>query len=133
MTVVDASTVVAALLGTGDDGTWAEGVLERDTLAAPSVMHVEVASVLRRASARRSGSVSPDVASLAHRDLLKLQVEVFPYAPFAERIWELRHTVTPYDAWYVAVAEALGAPLATLDHRLTRASGPRCTFVTPSV
>ena len=51
--------------------------------------------------------------------------------PFAQRAWELRHNLTSYDAWYVAVAEALGLPLATLDEGLARASGPKCDFLTP--
>lgn len=55
----------------------------------------------------------------------------YPYEPFAERVWELRPTVTPYDAWYVALAESLNARLATLDLRLSRAPGPRCGFVLP--
>jgi predicted nucleic acid-binding protein len=70
-------------------------------------------------------------ASLAHDDLLSLRVDLFPYAPCASRVWELRSGVTAYDAWYVALAEALGAPFATLDARLARASGPRCRFVLP--
>lgn len=55
-------------------------------------------------------------------------MELFPYAPFASRVWELREDVTCYDAWYVAIAEALSAPLATLDARLANAPGPRCRF-----
>ena len=43
------------------------------------------------------------------------------------RIWELRDNVSAYDATYVAVAEALEAPLVTADGRLARAPGPRCT------
>jgi predicted nucleic acid-binding protein len=39
--------------------------------------------------------------------------------------------VTSYDAWYVAVAEALGLPLATLDARLSRAKGVSCKFLIP--
>jgi predicted nucleic acid-binding protein len=46
-------------------------------------------------------------------------------------VWELRENVTAYDGWYVALAESLGARLATLDVRLTKASGPRCAFTTP--
>jgi len=44
---------------------------------------------------------------------------------------ELRHTVPSYDAWHIAVAEALSLPLATLDKRLSRAKGPICAFLTP--
>ena len=56
---------------------------------------------------------------------------MFPYEPFADRVGQLRETVTGYDAWYIALAEALDAPLATLDLRLSRASGPTCQFYMP--
>jgi predicted nucleic acid-binding protein len=124
--VVDASVVVAALIGAGPVGTWAEALLAAGPLAAPHLLPVEVASILRRAAL--AGDVSEDVASLAHTDLLLLRVELFAYAPFASRIWELRPNVTTHDAWYVALAEALGAKLATLDVRLRRAPGTRCEF-----
>jgi predicted nucleic acid-binding protein len=62
---------------------------------------------------------------------MELNLELFSFEPIAERVWELRHTITSYDAWYVAVAEALGLPLATTDERLARASGPSCDFLTP--
>ena len=62
---------------------------------------------------------------------MELDLEPFPFEPFAARIWELRHTLTSYDAWYVAVAEALSVPLATLDVPLSTASGPVCEFLTP--
>ena len=125
-TVVDASVVVAALVDTGSQGIWAESLLASGALAAPHVLPVEVASILRRTVA--AGEVSADVAALAHADLLALRVELFPYRPLAARVWELRENVTPYDAWYVALAESLDAPWATLDARLSRAAGPRCGF-----
>ena len=127
--VVDASLVVSALVDGGSTGTWAAGTLASGPLSAPHLMPVEVANILRRASA--AGEISTDVAALAHADLLDLRVELFPYAPFAARVWELRGTVTCYDAWYVALAEFLGAPVATLDAKLTRAAGPDCRFETP--
>jgi predicted nucleic acid-binding protein len=85
--VVDASVVVAALTSGGATGRWAESVLAGDPLAAPHVLPVEAASILHRAE--RAGEISADAASLAHADLGRLRVEYFPYAPFAERIWEL--------------------------------------------
>ncbi len=90
-------------------------------------MIAEAANILRRSAV--AGTISREQASLAHADLLELRVELFPYAPFAARIWALRDNVTCYDAWYVAVAEALGAPLATLDARLANVPGPGCRFV----
>lgn len=130
MTLVpDASTVVAALVDSGDAGRWAEQILFSDILVAPHLLPVEVTNVLRRSA--NAGQMSADVAVLAHADLLDLRVELFPYAVVAERVWELRATITAYDAWYVAVAELLDAPLATLDRRLADAPGPRCAFVLP--
>ncbi len=125
--VVDASMVVAALVDSGTDGRWAEALLASGPLAAPHLLMVEAANILRRSAA--SGAISAEQASMAHADLLDLRVELFPYAPFAARIWELRENVTCYDAWYVAVAETFDAPLATLDGRLANAPGPRCRFM----
>ena len=70
-------------------------------------------------------------STLAQRDLLRLDVELVPFHPFADRVWSLRNNLTSYDAWYVAVAEALGLGLATLDGRLARATGPVCRFLLP--
>ncbi len=125
--IIDASMVVAALVDRGRDGRWAEALLVSDSLAAPHLLTAEASNILRRSAL--AGAISPEQASLAHADLLDLRVELFPYAPFASRIWELRENVTCYDAWYVALAEALSAPLATLDTRLTKVPGPHCQFL----
>ena len=127
--VVDASTVVAGLTDSGADGRWAEELLASASLAAPHLMPVAAANILRRAAL--AGDISADMASLAHTDLLDLRVEFFPYQPCAARIWELRENVTCYDGWYVAVAELLDAPLATLDGRLANSPGPHCQFLLP--
>jgi predicted nucleic acid-binding protein len=127
--VVDSSFVAAALVDGGPVGTWADHLMVGDDLAAPHLMPVEVASVLRRAA--MAGEISADAATLAYDDLLSLRVELFPYEPFASRVWELRANVTAHDAWYVALAESLGAPLATVDLRLAKAAGPHCAFATP--
>jgi predicted nucleic acid-binding protein len=129
MLVIDASLVVAALIDTGKDGTWAHELLGTDQLVAPHLMPVEVANILRRAAL--DGDLSADSAALAHADLLALPIDLFPYGPFSSRVWELRANLTCYDAWYVSLAEALGARLATLDVRLRRSRGPRCLFETP--
>jgi predicted nucleic acid-binding protein len=54
-----------------------------------------------------------------------------PIRPFEDRIWQLRRNLTCHDAWYVAIAEALSLPLATLDRRLARATGTHCEFLGP--
>lgn len=127
--VVDASLVVAALVDGDAVGRWAEEQLVGEDLAAPHLMPVEAANVLRRAVL--AGRITADQAALAHRDLLDLRVALFPYEPFADRVWHLQPTITAYDGWYVALAEGLGAALVTLDGRLARAPGPRCRFVLP--
>ena len=128
--VVDASVVVAAaLLGDGR-GRWANGCLQAPALSAPHVLPVEVASGLRRHV--RAGSVQASAGRDMLRDVALLRMELFPFAPFSDRIWELRDNLTAYNAWYVALAEAHDCPLATLDHRLVDAPGPRCQFLTPS-
>ncbi len=127
--VVDASTVAAYLIDDGSDGRWAETVMGNVELSAPHVLPAEVANVLRRAVT--VGRVSADFATLAHDDLVELRIDLAAYRPLAPRIWQLRANVTAYDAWYVALAEELEAPLATLDTRLARAPGPRCSFLVP--
>lgn len=127
--VVDASVVVAALVTTDADGVWAEAVLERSPLVAPHLLPVEVLSQLRRSVAAEL--LTPDNAALVVADLADLPIRYVPAQRHLGRIWELRSNVTPYDAWYVALAEVLDAPLVTLDRRLARATGPRCAFVTP--
>jgi predicted nucleic acid-binding protein len=129
-TVVDASVVAAALIDSGPLGAWAETVLT-GPLAAPHLMQVETANILRRMA--DIGDISADIAALAHSELLNLRTELFPYTPFGNRVWELRANVTAYDAWYVALAEQLDAPLATLDIKLSRSPGTACQFLTPPV
>lgn len=128
--VVDASAVVAALVDSGRDGEWAASALRGASLAAPHLMPVEAANILRRAVL--AGEISADVASQAYGDLLDLRVVLYPFEPVTERIWELRNTVTAYDAWYVALAEVLRVELVTLDRRLARAPGATCEFLTPT-
>ena len=130
MTVVmDASALVAALVDSGFDGRWATSLIAREGLAGPEMLPAEVCNVLRRLEL--SGRLSAAEATLAYGDLQRLNLELFPFAPFAHRIWELRDNVTSYDAWYVALAEALEYPLATLDLRLIGARGAECEFLHP--
>lgn len=128
--VVDATVVVVALVDAGDDGQWAESMLSGGDLAAPHLMPVEVANILRRAAS--AGDLSLESAALAHADLLAMPVQLLPYEPVGRRAWELRANLSMYDAWYVALAEGLDAPLATLDRRLSRSPGPRCEFLVPT-
>lgn len=127
--VVDASLLVAAIADDGTEGTWAEKVLSAGGLVAPHLALVEATNILRRLEL--TGRLSRLEAGAAAHDLLLLDLELVPFAPFSQRVWELRANVTSYDAWYVAVAEELDLPLATLDRPLAAAPGPHCRFLLP--
>src|SRR5680860_749749 len=130
MTVVlDSGAVVAALADDRSEGRWAEGQLGAGDLVAPHIMPSEAANVLRRLEI--TGALPRRRATTAHERLVALPVDLVPYGGLALRVWELRGNLTIYDAWYVALAESLDAPLVTLDRRLARAPGPRCEFRTP--
>lgn len=128
--VVDASVLVAAVVDAGPAGIWAERLLDKSPVAAPHLVLAEATNILRRLELAKR--MTPLDADLARRDLLQLDIDLFPFEPLAERIWELRSNLTCYDAWYVAIAEALDLPLATLDRRLASATGPSCRFLIPT-
>lgn len=127
--VVDSSVIVAALVDAGPDGVWAEDVLGGGSLCAPQLALVETTNILRRLE--RTKLITTPEANAAHEDLMQLEIDLFSFEPFADRVWELRRNVTSCDAWYIALAEALELPLATLDGPLTRSKGPVCRFLTP--
>ena len=127
--VIDASVIVAGLIDTGTEGIWAESLIASENLLAPELIMVEATNILRRLELAKE--ISPIESGLAQKDLMRLDVQLFPFNPFAERIWSLRNNLTSYDAWYVALAEALDCPLATLDLKLTKASGARCALAVP--
>ena len=127
--VCDASALVALLIDSGPDGQWAAETLSSVSLLAPALALFESSNIIRRCEA--SGSISPDQAAQAHADLLDLTIEQWPYDVAAGRVWELRRNLSSYDASYVAVAEAAGAPLVTLDRRISRAPQLRCRILTP--
>jgi predicted nucleic acid-binding protein len=127
--VVDSSAVVAALVGEDPVGEWVRNAMQDESLVAPTHVHVEASNVLRRLVL--ADLVSRDLAVLMHEELGQLRIQTFPFQPLAARVWELHPNVTAYDAAYVALAEELGAPLLTLDHRLARSAGPACSFLLP--
>ena len=127
MIVVDASVLAPALADDGPDGALARHRLYGEKLlAAPNLVDLEVVSVLR--AAHRAGRLPVLRARQALVDLMALPLQRTRHAELLPRIWSLRENVTAYDAAYVALAELLKAPLLTADARLTRASGPQCTF-----
>lgn len=122
MVVVDASTVVNVLLPTARR----EAIVERltrpgDSVHAPHIIDLEVVHALRRLdrAGRFDRSAGPAFLA-AHRSIA---IERHPHTDLIDRIWNLRHNLSAYDASYVALAEALDAPLLTCDARLAGSAG----------
>jgi predicted nucleic acid-binding protein len=120
--VVDASALIEVLLGTSAATRLAERFFAAgETLHAPHLLDVEVAQVLRRYAL--AGLFGADRGVEALEDLADFPIARYPHQPFLLRIWELRHNVTAFDAAYLALAEALAAPLVTRDAKLASAPG----------
>lgn len=125
--VIDASALVALLADAGPAGNWVASRIGGATLAAPQLALFEAANIFRRQEL--SKVLDRTQAALAHADLLSLPLQLWPYAPLAERAWQLRHNFTVYDAAYVSLAELLGASMLTLDARIASAPGAQCEVI----
>jgi predicted nucleic acid-binding protein len=118
--VADASAVVSALLNAGA----ARDLLAHERIQVPHLVDVEVASALRRTVS--AGTVTADEGWAALDTWRRLGVTRHPASGLLDRVWQLRHNLTAYDATYVALAEALDCTVVTADGRLVRAPGIRC-------
>jgi predicted nucleic acid-binding protein len=122
--VVDASAMLEVLLNTSA----AEAIRARlfapgESLCAPHLIDVEVAQTLRRYGMVKT--LTPARAKQAFEDFLQIPVDRYSHYVLLPRIWELRHNLTAYDAAYLALAEALDAPLITCDRALGAVRGHR--------
>jgi predicted nucleic acid-binding protein len=122
--VVDASAALEVLLRTPaapaiEERLFASG----ETLHAPHLIDLEVAQTLRRYAV--GGDIAPARGRIALADFTDFPIQRYPHGVLLPRIWELRHNLTAYDAAYVALAEALDAPLVTRDRSLAAAGGRR--------
>lgn len=122
MIVVDASAVVEFLLGT-ERGERVGVRISRpeETLHAPHLLDLEVASALRRWVLQ--GRLAEPRARAAVGDLADLMVLRYAHDTLLPRIWQLRGNASVYDAAYLVLAEALAAPVVTCDARLGGISG----------
>jgi predicted nucleic acid-binding protein len=125
--VIDASALLELLLGTRHAERIAKRALApAERLHAPHLLDIEVAQALRKLvqleelTALRAEQALEDYAALA--------IDRHPHQDLLARIWELRDSLTAYDGAYVALAEALNAPLLTCDARMGRAHGHRASL-----
>lgn len=117
MIVLDASAALELLLVTDKGLRVARRIAPpEETLHVPHLIDLEVTQVLRRYVAR--GQLAELRAGEALGDFRDLDLVRYPHDVLLERIWELRDNASAYDAAYLALAEALRAPLLTSDARL---------------
>ena len=119
MLLVDSSAVLAALVASEPPAGLLERLADDGDLHAPHLIDTEILHALHRMTI--SGRLSEERAADARTDFAELALTRYPHRPLSDRIWELRHNVTAYDASFVALAETLDAPLVTCDARLAAA------------
>lgn len=131
MIVLDASAAVDYLVDAGANGEWVRDTIQVEVeVAAPHLIDLEVLSSLRKSLAR--GDVTGAQAADALVDFGDLALVRYPATNLMQRIWELRPILTPYEAAYVALSEALGGSLVTTDSHLVRSHGHEAEIVAHS-
>jgi predicted nucleic acid-binding protein len=120
--VLDASAAVEWLLRT-QKGSLIEAQMfsGAHSLHAPHLLDIEVTQVLRRYVRERA--VTEVRGQELLQDLADLRILRHRHTFLLRRAWQLRHHLTVYDAVYVALAEALDAPLLTCDAKIAAAPG----------
>jgi predicted nucleic acid-binding protein len=123
--VIDASALVELIVGGTPRAARLAARIQHpsESLHAPQLIDLEVASVLRGLEARNL--LSPVLAVRAIIDLLALDLVRYSHDSLVPRVWQLRGNLTAYDAAYIALAENLASPLVTCDGRLAAAPGNR--------
>ncbi|MDE0607940.1 MAG: type II toxin-antitoxin system VapC family toxin [Acidimicrobiaceae bacterium] len=118
--VVDASTLVAAVIGSAQGGAQARARLQSCRRIAPFLIDAETGNTLRKLVFR--GELASDAAAAARlRAERMIHRRVPHHGPLAARAWQLRDNLTFYEALYLALAESLDCPLITAGKRIERA------------
>jgi predicted nucleic acid-binding protein len=118
--VVDASVVVDLLVA-HPRAAAVRAALEGIDGVAPALLDAEVLHAITRYV--RRGEMSDERAQQALGLLIDSDIDRFPIAPLVAHAWALRHNVSSYDAFYIALARSLRCPLLTCDRALARAPG----------
>jgi predicted nucleic acid-binding protein len=128
--VLDSSAGIDYLLG-GEEAGWVEAQLDVAgwKLHVPHVFDVEVVTAVRRLVLGRR--ITRSAGAARARLLAELPLHRYPHVQLLDRVWELHASVTPADACFVALAEALNVPLITTDRRLARSHGLRVPVLSP--
>ncbi|NWG71021.1 MAG: type II toxin-antitoxin system VapC family toxin [Parvularculaceae bacterium] len=121
MIVLDASVVIELLLNLPAAGRVASRLQTQTALHAPHLIDAEIGQALRRFAS--AGKISSGRGREAVDHLAGLPLRRHAHGVLMERVWSLRTSLTAYDALYVALAEALKAPLLTRDRRIAAAHG----------
>jgi predicted nucleic acid-binding protein len=124
--VVDTSLVVEVLLETPAGLRHAERVFDEER-HVPALLDIEFMQVLSRLTF--TGEIPPQRAQTILEIFSDWDFSRHPHKPLLRRIWELRSSVSAYDAAYVALAEALDIPLLTCDAKLSRSHGHSAKIV----
>jgi predicted nucleic acid-binding protein len=119
--VADTSAVLEALVAREPTPGLIERLSDDADLHGPHLIDTELLHALRRMTV--TGAISDERAADARTDFAELRLVRYPHQPLNDRVWELRENLTAYDATFVALAEALDAPLITCDARLASAPG----------
>jgi predicted nucleic acid-binding protein len=129
MLVVDASVLFEVVVDTPVSELLRRRLAADTDQVAPHLIDAEVLAVIQ--AKHRRGLIDLTAASQAVDDLASWPGERWSHRPLVDRVWQLRDNVRAYDAFYVALAEALDATLLTLDRRLAAAPGLRCAVEIP--
>jgi predicted nucleic acid-binding protein len=122
--VTDAGVWVRALVDEGPGDPIRNRLAAEPVVEAPALIDLEFTNVLR--GLLRKGSIALPDAELALAEFLQAPIQRYTHESLVPRVWQLRQNLTAYDAAYVALAEALGVDLLTIDRGIGGAPGIRC-------